>query len=273
MTTIESDLKRMISNAKSYNERNSEVFSDAEKVRKMVTNYMTKHNPAYRDGSGYTPFPTPIPGEEPNGVQKQEKREKQTTKQEPDRAIDADENSDLRGAVGKTRRITIHGPSVPSQRRASSTPAVQDAEGAGESFDGNTFQQAQEKILTELINLENEKYDDRIFWDTFTNQLQIYSQELISGPFINLPSRELRDYYRLIKHPVSLKSVQRLVLGIKGRDKPTGVSLFKSWQTLEDEMNYIWTNARTYNEDGSEIFELAGELQVYHGHHIVTRSG
>jgi hypothetical protein len=27
-------------------------------------------------------------------------------------------------------------------------------------------------------------------------------------------------------------------------------------------MGYIWRNAREYNEDGSEIFKLAGELEV-----------
>ena len=81
-------------------------------------------------------------------------------------------------------------------------------------------------------------------------------------PFLNLPSRDLRDYYRVIKHPVCLKSVQKLVRGIKGRDKPTGVSVFKSWQSFEDEMSYIWRNARLYNEDGSSIFEAAAELEV-----------
>ena len=79
---------------------------------------------------------------------------------------------------------------------------------------------------------------------------------------MNLPSRELRDYYRLIKHPVCFKSAQKAVRGIRGRDKPTGVSFFRSWQAFEDEISYIWRNAREYNEDGSDIFELAGEFEV-----------
>lgn len=53
-----------------------------------------------------------------------------------------------------------------------------------------------------------------------------------------------------------------MVRGIKGRDKPTDLSFFKSWQAFEDEISYIWNNARQYNEDGSEIFELAGEFEV-----------
>ena len=84
----------------------------------------------------------------------------------------------------------------------------------------------------------------------------------ISGPFINLPSRELRDYYRVIKHPVCLKSAQKVVRGIKGREKPTGVTFLKSWQAFEDEVSYIWKNARAYNEDGSEIYQWASQLEV-----------
>lgn len=86
--------------------------------------------------------------------------------------------------------------------------------------------------------------------------------ELISTPFLNLPSRDLRDYYRLIKHPVCLKGVQKAVRGIKGREKPTGQTLLTSWQAFEAETKHIWKNAREYNEDGSEIFNLAGELEV-----------
>ena len=86
--------------------------------------------------------------------------------------------------------------------------------------------------------------------------------QLIFAPFIHLPSRTLTDYYRIIKRPVSLKSAQKLVRGIKGRDPPTGATFLKSWQAFEDEVSYIWKNARTYNEDGSAISELAGELEV-----------
>ena len=92
--------------------------------------------------------------------------------------------------------------------------------------------------------------------------------QLIFAPFIHLPSRTLSDYYRIIKRPVSLKSAQKLVRGIKGRDPPTGSTFLKSWQAFEDEVSYIWKNARTYNEDGSAISELAGELEVASPIHI-----
>ena len=86
---------------------------------------------------------------------------------------------------------------------------------------------------------------------------------MISGNFINLPSRELRDYYQLIKHPVSLKRVQKLVRGITGRDRNTGKTVFKNWQSFEEEVNQIWSNARLYNEDQSLISQTAGVLEKY----------
>ena len=85
---------------------------------------------------------------------------------------------------------------------------------------------------------------------------------MIFAPFIHLPSRTLVDYYKIIKHPVSLKSAQKLVRGIKGREPPTGATFLKSWQAFEEEVGNIWQNARTYNEDASDISELAGELEV-----------
>ncbi|SLM40141.1 Bromodomain [Lasallia pustulata] len=243
MTPVESDLRRMVSNAKSFNEKSSDIFSDAEKIRKLVSSTMQKINPAYADKS-YAPFATPIPDV------KFEEIKKQVDIQD----VDAEGETDPEVNEKPKRPITIIGPSsaiATNGRRASSTPAVQDAEDAGQSFDGNTFQQAQEKIMTELMKLEN---DDG---------------QLISTDFLNLPPRQLQDYYRIIKRPVCLKGVQKLVRGIKGREKPTGVSFFKSWHAFESELNYIWNNAREYNEDESEIVKLAGQVEVYFRRRLV----
>jgi hypothetical protein len=52
------------------------------------------------------------------------------------------------------------------------------------------------------------------------------------------------------------------VRGVHGRNAATGITLLKSWDSLEEEMSYIWKNAQTYNEDGSDIFNLAEDLKV-----------
>ena len=232
---------------------------------------MTANNPAYKTGN-YVPGPTPIPDDWQVQLEQEEeeKPESDVAEAEPDADGETDhedspEASQPDPATSTRRQRAAAARSSPTSNsknpRASSTPAVQDAEGAGESFEGDSFQQAQEKIVTEMINLKNDEYA----YSTAIPALPLMrppSGELVSGAFLNLPSRELRDYYRVIRHPVCLRSVQKLVRGVKGREKPTGHTLLKSWQALEDESSYIWNNAREYNEDGSVISELAGQLEV-----------
>lgn len=143
----------MVTNAKAFNEKTSEIFADAERIRKALAAFMTKRNPAYRDPT-YRPFPTPLPGE--GGAP------------EGDIAIgeaDADGETDTEAPAGKTQRLStfVGSASTPATatngRTASSTPVVEDAVGAGESFVGDTFQIAQEKLMTELIHLKDDEYE------------------------------------------------------------------------------------------------------------------
>ena len=90
----------------------------------------------------------------------------------------------------------------------------------------------------------------------FSQGLQIFV------PFQNLPSRSLKDYYQLIKDPMSLAAIQKKVRGVVGRDPPTGHTLFKTWDAFESSFSLIWKNARIYNEDGSDIYNLSLELEV-----------
>src|SRR5271170_3006997 len=62
MEKLESDLKRLVQNAKEFNSTKSEVYEDAERIRKALSNFMPKHNPAYLNPS-YRAYPTPIPRE------------------------------------------------------------------------------------------------------------------------------------------------------------------------------------------------------------------
>lgn len=60
LTELESYFKRMVTNAKEFYPRNTQIFDDAERVRKALSNYMTKTNPAY-NGGNYSAVPTPLP--------------------------------------------------------------------------------------------------------------------------------------------------------------------------------------------------------------------
>jgi hypothetical protein len=217
----------MVANAKQFNDKRSHIYEDAERVRKTASNFMTKHNPAYRDGT-YVAQPTPIPEELMNGSHAP------TGNGTP-------HTQSVRLTFGKHKTSQTPQPAkVPVEEPKEPTPAVE----ATTDFEGMTFQQAQEKLLDECLEYE----EDSI---------------LIFTPFINLPPRSLADYYALIKHPMSLKGVQKKVRGQRGRDAATGKTDLKSWQALEDEMSLIWHNAREYNEDGSALYDLAGELETY----------
>ena len=146
MTFLEGDLRRMIRNAKSFNEKRSQVFCDSEKVRKILSKFMEEHNPAYRS-SDYTAYTTPVPPDWQENIQEQKVAQAQNAQ------IKDDPEEEEKPTGRRTRLVThVGSSSAANNRRASSTPAVQDADGAYESFQGNPFQQAQEKMITELIN-------------------------------------------------------------------------------------------------------------------------
>ena len=57
-----------------------------------------------------------------------------------------------------------------------------------------------------------------------------------------------------------MKTFQKRVKGQK--NATPGGSDFKTWGAFEEEASHMWRNAYHYNEDGSDIFALAKELEV-----------
>lgn len=91
----------------------------------------------------------------------------------------------------------------------------------------------------------------------------IPSGEDVAYPFIGKPDRNLyRDYYEIIQHPTSLRTIQKQVRGTDSRKNQSKTTAFQTWKSFEDEVAYIWRNAREYNEDGSDISMLAGILEA-----------
>jgi hypothetical protein len=66
----------------------------------------------------------------------------------------------------------------------------------------------------------------------------------------------------MVSDPLSLKKLQKIVKGVQGRNDPTGVSEFKTWAQFSERAKLLWKNAYYYNEEGSEIYQLAQELEV-----------
>lgn len=155
LTGLESDVKRMVNNAKAYNNNKSDIYLDAERIRKMTSNYMVKHNPAYED-KAYSAFATPLPSERAAAAGS-------LTGEKPDPPETAQAQSAVKAeatpAPAEARRIT-RGGNTPheSLRRSQSEMAVldPDEEGYDPDFAGKTFQEAQRQLLNEMIKYKDD---------------------------------------------------------------------------------------------------------------------
>ncbi|OIW28075.1 hypothetical protein CONLIGDRAFT_461062 [Coniochaeta ligniaria NRRL 30616] len=267
MAEFESWLRRMVKNAKDYYSRHSDVFEDAERIRKAVSNYMTKTNPAYKKIPSYScqpaPIPeTPLPLDEGDGrgdedVESEQDAEgegeaeaEDEVKDDEDEGDEEDEDEDEDedegdddGDSDAEARPKRRGPGRPSVRGK----VKPDHEYEGVPYKGLTFQQAQEKIVEEMIRKPDDEEPEYGKFEAF----------------LNLPSRSLKEYFSIIQNPLSLKGLQKLVKGIHGRNPPTGVSEFKGWAAFEERTNLLWENAHYFNEEGSDIYNQATELKEF----------
>ena len=128
MTALESDLKRMVQNAKEFNSIGSKLYEDAERIRKALSNIMPKYNPAYRDQE-YRAVPTPIP--------------------ETDKDLDGNQlPSNTEGApVAPTIKLKVNG----STSRKSQGGLMDKTQAIG----NKSMLQEQAKIVEEMIGLRD----------------------------------------------------------------------------------------------------------------------
>jgi hypothetical protein len=142
----------MILNAKDYNERDSPVFNDAERVRKTASNFMTRHNPAYKTIPNYAAIPTPVPGEGINGGHTPVRSNANTTASARPITLRINASSH---ATPAPRRSAVAKPQ-PEPEEEDEEDEDEDAEGEDDlpDFIGKSFQEAQDQIMEELINYE-----------------------------------------------------------------------------------------------------------------------
>ena len=150
LEVLEGDVKRLIQNARDFNERGSVITDDAERLRKAMANFMPKHNPKYQDPN-YKAVPTPIASQLENGsVEKEketpsdERRQSLKIKLTNKRALE--ESPTTRTPTPKP--ASTPKPVLKPTRRATNLP----------SFEGMDFQKANEQIIQEMIELRDEEY-------------------------------------------------------------------------------------------------------------------
>lgn len=169
LSELEGYFKRMVMNAKDFYNRNSDVYEDAERVRKALSNYMTKTNPAYKTVQGYSCQPAPLPDNPPEIFEEEDtvnnsldaEGEDEDAEGEEDEENGAEEeggDDDEEDRNPKKIILKRKGPGRPP--RNESTPVRKAERGSkgkadhdfeGVPYAGLSFQQAQEKIVEELI--------------------------------------------------------------------------------------------------------------------------
>jgi len=170
ISTVESDFKQMVNNAKEYNEKGSDIYEDAERIRKLVYNYMKTHNPAYQDPDYHATATELV---EPKLTLTNGKRGAAIIKQ-PQQNRPGGSKPKL--SLVNSRRSETKQSEPPSERKSSAAPSasagdgedeVMEAQGSGSNegnvdgsrnghlvdrdFTGKSFEDAQRMIVKDLI--------------------------------------------------------------------------------------------------------------------------
>jgi hypothetical protein len=151
VSAIESDLKRMVQNAKEFNDSKSVIFEDAERIRKLVFNFMKVNNPEYKENPGYTAVPTPIPNAAAAPVQ----NGRHSLKTENEVPEPAPTKVKLKpSSVARSSEADRKSSVAPSA--ATGEDEGEDDEDEGEAsndidFTGKTFQEAQQMIISYML--------------------------------------------------------------------------------------------------------------------------
>ena len=156
ITALESDFKRLVDNAKSYNEQGSQIYEDAERMRKLIYNYMKGNNPAYKD-PGYQAFPTAIPDTQPPTVQNGGRKASSTASPGP-------REGSAKLKLSLSARTSEQPAKQTSIAPSAGTGADEEDDAGGESggandidFTGMTFQDAQQKMIAFLLRYHDEE--------------------------------------------------------------------------------------------------------------------
>jgi hypothetical protein len=151
LAQLESDCKRLVNNAKMFNDKKSIIYEDAERLRKTASNWMVKNNPAYRI-QGYTAIATPVPGEEAVPPGRPIPRPLIVTTPKPVATPKPKVPTPEVTSERSSRRTAVPLPTTPAPsklRQAAS--AVPERSRNTQDFSGKSFQQAQEKIIKDLL--------------------------------------------------------------------------------------------------------------------------
>nr|XP_006127657.1 protein polybromo-1 isoform X3 [Pelodiscus sinensis]XP_025042768.1 protein polybromo-1 isoform X3 [Pelodiscus sinensis] len=232
------DIDLLAKNAKTYNEPGSQVFKDANAIKKIFNmkkaeiehNELTKSSLRIR----YSRTPSNLAASKLTGPSSQGK-----------------------GSVGDERNSTNkyyrNKRSVQGDRLSAITMALQygsesDEDAALAAAARYEEGESEAESITSFMDTSNPLYQ---LYDTVRNCRNNQGQ-LISEPFFHLPSKKkYPDYYQQIKMPVSLKQIRTK---LKNHE-------YETLDHLECDLNLMFENAKRYNVPNSAIYKRVLKMQ------------
>jgi len=119
------------------------------------------------------------------------------------------------------------------------------------SSDRSALQKALKTVYDALMGLEVEDSDDTE--DSAPESDEGPPTRLVIGPFAELPSKkDYPDYYLIITQPIAMAQIENKI----------SKHLYQNLKELGQDVTLLATNARTYNEDGSLLYQDANAIQV-----------
>lgn len=143
---------------------------------------------------------------------------------------------------------------LPASKRKRGGPARQSAKAASDPLSPSardTLQKSLRSVFDKLKALEVEESDDPD--DSQPESDQGPPTRLVIHPFLVLPpKKDYPDYYHFIQSPIAMAEIEAKLKKEK----------YNSFQDFKDDVGLLAKNARTYNEDGSLLYQDAGTIEV-----------
>ena len=133
------------------------------------------------------------------------------------------------------------------------TPATKRRKGARPSKAADTLSPNERKLLQKVLdNVYEHLLDLEEETDEKTETGETLSRGLID-PFLELvPKRDWPQYYQIIKQPICMEQIKTRI-----NDKE-----YQSLREFHDDVHLLCNNARTFNEDTSQLFKDANTIDV-----------
>lgn len=232
------DVMRICHNAQVYNRPSAPIFSDAGRLQEVFKEKLDEMVKKGQITAAEAELPDlgPLPEFEdsPPPEEDEEEEEEEDEEEEDDEDEDDDDSDDEGGRRGRRKRG--------GRRRGG---RGRNRGGDDDDDDAHKKRGRPPKVFTPLEARINELLRGLRRFKNDSGQLRILH-------FERLPDKsELPDYYTSIRNPIALDLIKKK----HKRKKYTTLD-----QVLQD-LELIFENAKEYNEEGSEVYEDAVELQ------------